>query len=863
MNGISLFIWMLAVTLLPALSLAAPGSAAYTIQVGAFADKNNADTLVANLKHNSFGASWFRNGNGLYIVQSGRYATREKAGADASRLASGGLIGTYVIVPLKGGVSDRASRKKALNDAPRISASKLAETVKKHTATIQTPHAAVASVSRGSEPVVRNPQHTAGQAQADVVAGNSESRIALATSRPREIIRQREHGARVYPALEAGTAPKPSSLPAPGTVQLPPSPAPDGSRVAKHAATGKLASPSSSGQDAFTRDSARLQERISVSETMAFVKEHEAALKQCRRPEVFNSLAEYLAKNARQGEAASIYRSLLSCDRDEGLQLGIFYALKPLLPHEQLLSLADRKLENRAISAKHRASLETFKVEMLHGLLATEPERVETNARAILKIRPADRIALSALGWRHFSRQEYEEAYDCFRQLDGSEARRTEYLEGMIYSLMGLEKLDQALDVALLNRNDQKIAAMVDEIRLKMLWNKVASLPPDAPEIEELAENILQIRPENEDIRVVRAWHYFNAQEFEKARQEFNTLYLRNKSEKGYAYGLASTLAKLGRYDEAAAVAAAGKQGDERLAVLENSIYLERAGSAYKREDYREAELYFGKVVAADPDDQESRELLESSKYRQTFVARLLSPIVGLPGHTWGSLSHDLKGRYGSGASVLLNQGIDWVRLPWDVTLRTYGEAWYRTRSEDARYYDIAGLAAGAELRKSAFSLGAEYASERYTRQSKKNRGGVLFLSWYQDWYKYLYDNSDDAGWFNLHSLSGSTYGKVFHDLGGNTGTGITGNINQGIDWLRLPGDMILNSFLEYRFSFRTGDNRYYNEHGPAVGTELQRSPFRLGIEYYWEHDTERHRQDQRAIVYLKWYYGWDLKSGK
>lgn len=616
-------------------------------------------------------------------------------------------------------------------------------------------------------------------------------------------------------------------------------------------------------QGIFLRKYEQIRERGRVPEAVAFVNEHDGVLKRCEMPETFGALAAFFARSAMPDEATSIYRTLISCTGDEGLQLGILYDLKPLAPSGELLKQVEQILGTKVVSPAHRAKLETFTLEVLYGLLASEPGNVEKNARAVFKIRPADHVALTTLGWWYLNNQRYEEAYGCFRQLNSDASKRTEYVEGMIHALTRQERLDEAFTVARLNGSDQKIAAMTEEINLKILWNRVASLPPDSPDIEALANDILRIRPDDEDIRVVRAWWNYKREEYEKAYEEFNHLYSRNPRTKGYAYGLASSLDKLRRHDDAAGIASENKQHDERLAALETGIYLERARIAYERNDYKEAELYFGKVVAADPEDEEPKALLESSRYRQTTIAKALSPIVGLSGHTWGTLYHDLQGTAGTGASLLVHQGIDWVRLPWDILLRTYGEVWYRSRSKLAQYYDIAGQGMGAELTTSAFRLGAEYASERYTRQNKSNTGAILFLGWYHEWYKYMHDNSDDADWLNIFSLSGSTYGKVSRDLVGSTGTTVSGSINQGIDWLTLPGNIMLNSFAEYRLSLRTRDNLYYNEHGPVVGTELQKPPFKAGLEYYWEHDIERHLSDQRATVYLKWYYGWDLKPNK
>jgi len=595
----------------------------------------------------------------------------------------------------------------------------------------------------------------------------------------------------------------------------------------------------------------------------AFVAEYELDLKQCRMADTFNDIAATFFEKGQPDRAIAIYSALLSCSKDEDFRIGIFYSLKPLLPPREILAIVEKEKSADAGSPEYLKKLDTFKVNILYTLLETDPDRIEEVTAAILGINPGDQVALSALGWYYLRNQRYEEAYNCFSQLYKMEPEQPNHVTGMIYSLSGMKEFEKALMLAQGYRNDVTIAGLEKEIKLRILWNKVSALASDSPELEEVAREILVLKPGDEAIRVIRAWGYYNREEYEKSYQEFYALYNENPREKGYAYGLVSALRQLKKYDEAVQIAVKNREHDERLAAVETEIYHERARFAYQQKRYHEADLYFAKFLEAEPDDEDVKSLLESSRYRQTALSKVLSPIVGLSGFSYGAMSHDLQGATGTGASMVFNQGIDLVKLPWDVLLRTYGELSYRTRSKDFTYYDLFGHSLGIELKKSIFRLGAEYVSEQYTTRSKLDTGPHLFLGWYHDWYKYLYDRSEEAGWFNINSLAGSTYGKVSDDLGGSTGTGISGSIIQSINWLTLPGNVMLNSFAEYRYNFRTRDNVYYNEHGPVVGTELQRSPFRAGIECYWEHDTERHLLNSRISVYLKWYYGWDLKPNK
>ena len=86
-----------------------------------------------------------------------------------------------------------------------------------------------------------------------------------------------------------------------------------------------------------------------------------------------------------------------------------------------------------------------------------------------------------------------------------------------------------------------------------------------------------------------------------------------------------------------------------------------------------------------------------------------------------------------------------------------------------------------------------------------------------------------------IEGLPGSTWGRASYDATGLTGSGFNGWINQGIDWVKLPGDIIFNTYIEYRYKAREKQDDYYNVYGPAIGLELKKSDFRLGMDYYWE----------------------------
>ncbi len=90
--------------LLPPLpSSAAPSTGitrlGYAIQMGAFADVNNAERFTTTLQKKGIEAFYFRKDNGIYAVRFGDFTSKSKARAAADRLVADRLIDSYYIAP--------------------------------------------------------------------------------------------------------------------------------------------------------------------------------------------------------------------------------------------------------------------------------------------------------------------------------------------------------------------------------------------------------------------------------------------------------------------------------------------------------------------------------------------------------------------------------------------------------------------------------------------------------------------------------------------------------------------------------------------------------------------------------------------
>ncbi|MHB8482604.1 MAG: hypothetical protein ACYDBV_07720 [Nitrospiria bacterium] len=230
--------------------------------------------------------------------------------------------------------------------------------------------------------------------------------------------------------------------------------------------------------------------------------------------------------------------------------------------------------------------------------------------------------------------------------------------------------------------------------------------------------------------------------------------------------------------------------------------------------------------------------------------------IEGLPGSTWDYLSHDVDSLVGTGAMGFINQGIDWMKLPGGAMLNSYGEFRYRFRSENRTYFDAYGEALGIELRKSSLHLGVDYFWERFPELAGGNSNTFeYYLYGFYDW---------DLKGKNIDKVAGfpgSTWFEVFRDANNLEGNGAMGFINQGIDWVKLPGGVMLNTFEEFRYRFRSENRPYFNAYGEALGVEFKKSIFHLGVDFFWERYPELDAASNKVEFYLSWFYDWDLKS--
>ncbi len=248
---------------------------------------------------------------------------------------------------------------------------------------------------------------------------------------------------------------------------------------------------------------------------------------------------------------------------------------------------------------------------------------------------------------------------------------------------------------------------------------------------------------------------------------------------------------------------------------------------------------------------------------------------LAYPGSTWGTVSRDFAdprstwkdltreepGLEGYGTQGTVKQGVTWLRLPADIDVNTFGAYRWRFRSKNRPYYNEQGPALSLEFNKSFLDFGLDFSWQRYPELRETSDQYELFLGWYKR-IDLVGEGGTSVLGVPIRGVPFKTWGRLAHDLHGLEGDTTQGWVNQGVEWLEVPGiKAVFKTYAAYRWRLRDKNRRFYNVHGPAVGLELSRGPFDLGVEHGWRRYPQLDRSQRTLEVSLTWYFGWDLKK--
>ena len=115
--------------------------------------------------------------------------------------------------------------------------------------------------------------------------------------------------------------------------------------------------------------------------------------------------------------------------------------------------------------------------------------------------------------------------------------------------------------------------------------------------------------------------------------------------------------------------------------------------------------------------------------------------------------------------------------------------------------------------------------------------------------------------WAEPVGYSGGIWGQATHDDDQTSGSGGMGWIHQGVDWVKLPGDIVFSTYAEYRYRTREFNRPYYDSQGPAVGMEFKKDFITFGSAVYWEKLPELGTSSANKELYVTWFYEWDFSK--
>ena len=108
---------------------------------------------------------------------------------------------------------------------------------------------------------------------------------------------------------------------------------------------------------------------------------------------------------------------------------------------------------------------------------------------------------------------------------------------------------------------------------------------------------------------------------------------------------------------------------------------------------------------------------------------------------------------------------------------------------------------------------------------------------------------------------SGASWGELRNEGGyGANNTIFYGWIDQGIDWTEIKS-MRFSTYVVLRYSLDTQALDYNNYLAPGIGAALRKGPFKLGLEYYPQHYLKSGETDNKIVLFVNWWVGWDLKN--
>jgi Flp pilus assembly protein TadD len=161
-------------------------------------------------------------------------------------------------------------------------------------------------------------------------------------------------------------------------------------------------------------------------------------------------------------------------------------------------------------------------------------------------------------------------------------------------------------------------AAELDALELQLLKRRMDDEMLDSDARARLAEEILKFSPADPDALSALAWYRFKRGEYAEAEKLFARLIQEDPGNKDYALGLGYARLNSDKFDTALDQFDRGLIAeDAETRKLRQLVYRKQAATAYDSGQWDQAAVPLEKLLALDPTDEEGKELLAWTRYRQ------------------------------------------------------------------------------------------------------------------------------------------------------------------------------------------------------------------------------------------------------
>jgi Flp pilus assembly protein TadD len=190
---------------------------------------------------------------------------------------------------------------------------------------------------------------------------------------------------------------------------------------------------------------------------------------------------------------------------------------------------------------------------------------------------------------------------------------------GIIAELMNSLPDEEALSLLHKERPGlRQAAAELDALELQILKLQMARQVKDSDGKARLAEEILKLTPADPDALSALAWYRFKRGEYAEAEHLFVRLTQKDPGNKDYVIGLAYARLNSGKLDTALDPLERGLIAeDAETRSLRQQVYRKQAAEAYDSGHFDQASFPLENLLALDPTDEDAKELLAWTRYRQ------------------------------------------------------------------------------------------------------------------------------------------------------------------------------------------------------------------------------------------------------